>query len=106
MDLQHHVLLFPGEYAELPEAMHDLAVRCKTNTQLRVLLADAATVIRQELAAAASPCSNDPCQGGGGAVLSDFEDIVELAEWHAEQRCPSLVIEMALLVTFQIAQAL
>ncbi|KAG5927468.1 hypothetical protein E4U42_002219, partial [Claviceps africana] len=105
MDLQRHVLLFPGESAELPEAIHDLAVRCRTNTQLRVLLSDAAAVIRQELAAAASPCSDHPYRGEG-EVISDFEDIAELAEWHAEQRCPSLVIEMALLVTFQIAQAL
>ncbi|KAG6016599.1 Type I Iterative PKS [Claviceps pusilla] len=108
MDLQHHVLLFPGEYAELPEAMHDLAVRCRTNVQLQRLLADAASLIKQELAEAAFQYEHHPCEGGqgqaGGAL--DFEDVLELAEWHAEQQSPSLVIEMALLVTFQIAQAL
>ncbi|KAG5982999.1 hypothetical protein E4U55_000998 [Claviceps digitariae] len=51
--------------------------------------------------------SDAPYEGGveeGGT--RDFEDILELAKWHAEQRLSSLVIEMALLAIFQIVQAL
>lgn len=97
MDLQRHVLLFSGEYAELAEATHDLVVRSRTHVQLRSLLDEAAAVMKLELAS---------FQSDELADYGDFEDILELAECHAKQQCPSTVIEMALLVTFQIAQSL
>ncbi|KAG6024018.1 Type I Iterative PKS [Claviceps sp. LM458 group G5] len=101
MKLQQHVLLFHGESADLVQAVQDLVVRSRTNTQLHTLLADAADVIRQELDAAAL-YSSDGREGYAGI----FEDVLDLAEGSADRQCRSHVIDMALLATCQIAELL
>lgn len=91
----NHVLVFAHEHTDLLGAIYDFNVRSKTHPQLRRLLVDASATVRRQVTAL-----------NGFERASDFEDLVELAEQHANHKRQSFVAQMVLLTTIQFGQFL
>lgn len=93
----NHVLVFAHEHTDLLGAIYDFNVRSKTHPQLRRLLVDASATVRRQVTA---------LNGFERARVGDFEDLVELAEQHANHKRQSFVAQMVLLTTIQFGQFL
>ncbi|KAL9620803.1 MAG: hypothetical protein Q9160_004703 [Pyrenula sp. 1 TL-2023] len=91
----NHVLLFSDEHRDLLGEVRDLNVRSRTSPRLRTFL-NAASVLVHEQALVLDDIE--------GARFGTFEDLVDLAEQHVRQHCPSVVVEIALFTTIQIGQ--
>lgn len=90
----NHVLVFAHEHTDLLGAIYDFNVRSKTHPQLRRLLVDASATVHRQVTA---------LHGFERARVGDFEDLVELAEQHANHKRQSFVAQMVLLTTIQTA---
>ena len=92
------VIFFHHEQGDVVDALHDLNVRSKTQSQLRYFLNSSSSVVHDQVIVFEDATTS--------ARIGPFEDLMDLAERHASRQQRDVVVEAVLWTTVQIGRLL